>query len=700
MANHPREELPRRLADVLRALPDKELAGLIQRLGIRIDPAKRLDTPQQVSRALVSLPELRDPSRMPQACVELLHRVAEARGSLIVTSIPPALEPLAARGLMFARGTEAKGAYELVLPPAFLVQLRSWEGENPRSMRALLAQASFETTSAIAAHYLGRPATPPIALSLEAAWEVLSDRQKLAHEIENLPPTERRVLDSVEREGGEVDTEELLELEKEPLRLRTASGATPSRRGVGSALERRGLLIPMHPNRYVVPAEVAAVIGAARYQERARRRDQVKSFVLSGDHAPRRARFALDPAPLAAGLALVAREAGNEIRPSVGTPKSLVQKLAVRFGRENTHVALVVALSRAIGLWDPSALNGSQPPGAYTLRDLGPILFEAWRRGGAWDEARPDPEVLRLSPDARDSSPVGIMREIVLEALVDLRDGGWVPWESLAGYIKSDDRIRGLARLLRRWSERVGIEAVEPMEIARRIVHESLPALGMVDLGDELALGDADDEASKKADESSTTLRLTPRGRVALDARASSTETSKSKFLDTHVLRVGNNAHVSALLAVAPLVEVGKATDTLDLIVAPQTLARALSAGYEADALRQRIEALAPLPESLSRTLAQASVVLGRASFTASGGFLWIEDVDLRELLRTRRATAELFVDPSPPGGLLVQAGVDVDRLSRRCRTVGIEVSAEGQVVRARAIPAGRMTPARGTGHK
>ncbi|MEO8797321.1 MAG: hypothetical protein ABI551_05500, partial [Polyangiaceae bacterium] len=667
---------------------------------IRIDPAKRLDTPQQVSRALVSLPELRDPSRMPQACVELLHRVAEARGSLIVTSIPPALEPLAARGLMFARGTEAKGAYELVLPPAVLVQLRSWEGENPRSMRALLAQASFETTSAIAAHYLGRPATPPIALSLEAAWEVLSDRQKLAHEIENLPPTERRVLDSVEREGGEVDTEELLELEKEPLRLRTASGATPSRRGVGSALERRGLLIPMHPNRYVVPAEVAAVIGAARYQERARRRDQVKSFVLSGDHAPRRARFALDPAPLAAGLALVAREAGNEIRPSVGTPKSLVQKLAIRFGRENTHVALVVALSRAIGLWDPSALNGAQPPGAYTLRDLGPILFEAWRRGGAWDEARPDPEVLRLSPDARDSSPVGIMREIVLEALVDLRDGGWVPWESLAGYIKSDDRIRGLARLLRRWSERVGIEAVEPMEIARRIVHESLPALGMVDLGDELALGDADDEASKKADESSTTLRLTPRGRVALDARASSTETSKSKFLDTHVLRVGNNAHVAALLAVAPLVEVGKATDTLDLIVAPQTLARALSAGYEADALRQRIEALAPLPESLSRTLAQASVVLGRASFTASGGFLWIEDVDLRELLRTRRATAELFVDPSPPGGLLVQAGVDVDRLSRRCRTVGIEVSAEGQVVRARAIPAGRMTPARGTGHK
>jgi hypothetical protein len=689
----PREEPPRRLADVLRALPEKELTSLISRLGIRVDPAKRLDTPQQVSRALVSLPELRDPSRLPQACVELLHRVAEARGSLIVTAIPPALEPLAARGLMFARGTEAKGAYELLLPPAFLVQLRTWEGENPRSLRALLAQASFETTSSIAAHYLGRPATPPIALSLETAWEVLSDRNKLASEIERLPPTERRVLDSVERDGGEVDTEELLELEKEPLRLRTASGATPSRRGVGCALERRGLLIPLHPNRHIVPAEVAAVIGATRHAERARRRDQVKSFVLSGDHAPRRAQFAADPAPLAAGLAIVAREAGSEIRASVGTPKSLVQKLAVRFGRDVNHTALVVALSRAVGLWDPSALNAAQPPGALTLGEVNKLLFDAWRRGGAWDEARPEPEVLRLSYEHRDSSPVGVMREIVLEALVDLRDGGWVPWDSLAGYIKSDDRIRGLARLLRRWAERVNIEQPKvenwPMEIARKIVQESLPGLGMVDLGDEAALAEEGAPTS-----SSTTLRLTPRGRALLDERPSSAETSKSKFLDTHVLRVGSNARISSLLAVATFVEVARATDTLDLVVAPQTLARALSQGIEADALRQRIEALAPLPESLSRTLAQASVILGRTTFAAAGGFLWVEDPDLREMLRTRRATSELFVDPSPPAGLLVVSGVDVERLSRRCRTIGIEVVSDGQVVRARSIPPGKMTPA------
>src|SRR5262249_52431175 len=135
-------------------------------------------------------------------------------------------------------------------------------------------------------------------------------------------------------------------------------------------------------------------------------------------------------------------------------------------------------------------------------------------------------------------------------------------------------------------------------------------------------------------------------------------------------------------------------SDTLDLIVAPQTLAKALAAGFEADQLRQRIEAVANLPESLSRTLAQASVVLGRATFAGASGFLWVEDGNLLEMLRTRRSTAELFVDPSPPSGLLVQAGVDLDKLVRRCRTIGIEVVSDGNVIRARVMQSGTHAPA------
>jgi hypothetical protein len=95
--------------------------------------------------------------------------------------------------------------------------------------------------------------------------------------------------------------------------------------------------------------------------------------------------------------------------------------------------------------------------------------------------------------------------------------------------------------------------------------------------------------------------------------------------------------------------------------------------------------------------LAQASIVVGRATYVASSGFLWVEDGNVREMLRTRRPTAELFVDPSPQGGLLVAAGVDLDRLARRCRTIGVEILQDGQVVRARTMPPPRLTPPRGT---
>ncbi len=667
---------PLRLVDILKALPDAELSSLVSRLGVRIDPAKRLDPPQQIARALVALPDVRDPSRLPPASVELLHRVAEARGTLIVSAVPPALQPLIERGIVFAR-SESKGQVELLLPAAYLVQLRSWEGEDPRGIRALLAQAPFETVSAIAGHYLGRPATPPIALSLETAWELLGDPEKLAEEIEKLSATERRVLEGVEMLGGEVDTEELLELEREPLRLRTASGATPSRRGVGFSLERRGLLIPMHPNRHVVPTEVAKIIGHARNAAREARREQVKTFVLSGDHAPRRARFSMDSGAFAMALALAIREPGNEVRPGIGTPKSMVSKLATRFGREPTQVALIVALSRAVGLWDASAISASAPPGSLILHELSRLLFLAWKRGGAWDEARSEPEMLRLPADQRDSSASGVVRDLVLEALRDLGESRWIPWASLEGYLRTDHRIPGVERLLRRWAERVGVEPVPPMEVARRVILESLPSLGILDVGeDDATEGDAQ-----------VAIRLTPRGRALVADKAPTHDGTPSKFLDTHVLRLGPTAKVSSIFGIFGFVDVGRAAETLDLVVAPQTLARALSAGYEADSLRQRIEALAPLPETLSRTLAAASVVVGRGTYVPANGFLWVDDGNVRELLRTRRSTSELFLEPSPTGGLLVSAAVDLDRLVRRCRTVGVEIVTDGQVLRARSLP-------------
>src|SRR3984957_21212859 len=124
--------------------------------------------------------------------------------------------------------------------------------------------------------------------------------------------------------------------------MRTATGAAPSRRGVGFSLERRALLVPVHPNRHVVPTEVSAVIGATHHDQRARRREEVREFVASGDHAPRRARFSLDPGPLALGIAAASRATQGRVtdgrsqsgtfaglRARERTPQALVQKLAI-----------------------------------------------------------------------------------------------------------------------------------------------------------------------------------------------------------------------------------------------------------------------------------------------------------------------------------------------------------------------------------
>ena len=131
----------------MRLLPARELQAIVEGLRIDIDRGKRIDAPAQVARALVCLPEARDPSCLPATAQQLLHRIVEARGVLRVEALPSAVEPLVARGLVFARAGEGGGA-ELLLPVAYMVQLKSWEGENPRGIRALLTQVTPSVAAA------------------------------------------------------------------------------------------------------------------------------------------------------------------------------------------------------------------------------------------------------------------------------------------------------------------------------------------------------------------------------------------------------------------------------------------------------------------------------------------------------------------------------------------------------------------------
>jgi hypothetical protein len=208
--------------------------------------------------------------------------------------------------------------------------------------------------------------------------------------------------------------------------------------------------------------------------------------------------------------------------------------------------------------------------------------------------------------------------------------------------------------------------------------------LGVVDIGD------ADDEAGF-----GPTLRITPRGRAYLEDSPESRPGETSRFMDHQTLRIGASTQVGAVIALAPFVELGGVSSGLDVLVTPQAMSHALSAGFEADVLQARLEVVAQLPDPIARALAQASAVLGRAEFVPTAGFLWVEDPEVRELLRTRRQTVDLFVDPSPPSGLLVQAGVDLERLARRCRSLGVELLVGGEVFRTRSIPPGKGSGAR-----
>lgn len=662
------------LVDILRSLPQAELVSLAGRVRARIDTTKRVDAAVQVARVLVGLPEIRQKQHLAWGSAQLIRRLAEAGGRLHVDSVPPTLQPLAARGLVFVRPGATSG-FELVLPIAYLVQLPTWEGEDPRCMRALLAQASPDTLVAVASHYMGRSATYPVALGLEEVWPILGSADALAEQVAALALPEQRLLEAICKHGGEVETEELLDLEREPLRLRTVGGPSPSRRGVGFSLERRAMLLPVRPNRHVVPREVYEIVCEKDLVARSKRRSQIRALVLDADHEPRRARFATDPVPLALAIAMTVRESAQEIRENAGTPRSLITRLAQRFGRESSDVALISALSRVVGLWDPAGLTVATPPGSLNLAQFGAALFRCWRQGGAWDEARAEPESLRLPEDARDESPVRIVRETVLDALEDLGDGCWVPFDALSDYVQNDERTVGAASALNRWAKRAQVAAPTPLQLAETIVFQSLAALGVVDLGEA--------ESSQGEDVYATLVRITPRGRRLLSDQAPTDDTTPSAFVDETRMRIGTEATVGAVLALYPFVEVGKVTDTLELQVTPAAVARAVAAGMEGDFMRFAVSSVAPLSPAVAKILDQVTAVLGRVDYVPCSGFLWCDDIDVREMLRTRRQTADLFVDPSPPGGLLLAPDAAMDVLVRRCRALGVEISLDGEVLRS-----------------
>ncbi len=677
-----------RLIDVVADMSEAQQTSLIERHRFDIDPAKRVDIPTQISRALAYRGELRDPTRLEPAARALLTRVVLADGILLASAspagAPDGVELLdGAQELLDADLAFLAAGARLFMPIAYLLQVPAVQGEERFSLRALFAQMDDDARNSIASHYLDRRAVGPAVLELEVAWQLLADEPNLREAVANLHPSERDLLLGIEERGGEVDTSELLDLEREPVRL--VSGQPRVRRGPGFALERRGFLVPLRPDRHVIPIEVAQIVGERRAERRRADRERVHRQLAASDHAPHRASFSHDPSRVTLALALAVHGGREKPRPGVGTPRTLIRQNARRLGQPEGKIEFLSALSRNLGLWDSAALSTKAPPGDWDSRQLSDHLFELWRSGSAWDEARPEPEVARAAAEARIAGATDLIRQLVLECLGELQPGDWVPWRAVSEYIQADDRIPGARRLVTRWARRIGVPVPALGEVARKMAFQSLHWLAVVDIGDP----DPDDESARWG-----ALRLTPRGKALLDTpriplhpRQGATPTSSVHLADGSASRyeawtieIGDGTPIGDVLGLATLADVGRVEGKLQLTPTAPLLRAEAGHGARVEDILARLARPASLPDGLEDMVRDVVTPRAHLALSRTAGFLWIEDQEVLDLLQ-RPATADLFAEKSPQGGLLLAPGVDPGRVARRCRALGLMVEEQDEQV-------------------
>ena len=638
-----------RLAEALAALDARSFERLCRRRGVVIDAKKRLSPAEQAARQLadamgrVSLRELPEPAQKVAALL------ATTREGAPRVELGGGVLPLIERDLVFP----VPGARERVaMPSEYRVQLPPLPGEDPASARALLSLQDEEVRSAIAAQLLGRRPVGPAALWTGELLERLETKDGIEAILSALSPKQRRLLEAIEARGAQLETDELLELERSPLRVTVAGGAALPTRTASYHLFVRGLLLPRARGLWVVPSEVAEHVGAARRAvERAERKRLLARVASDEELSPARAELAEDAGPIAVALLAALRGRGALPAGGRGVRRRELDAVARELAVPVARAELLVSVARAAG----ARLERS------TLAEAGAILFATWRETGAWDEARLDPDAHRAGDDlAQLATPTRALREVVLDLLLAMPKERFAPIDEVARASGRDLRASGAARLLERAARRAPERFVaQPFEVARRILASSLPALGAADVA---RVGGVD------------VARLSLRARHWLERTAPARAEGASRWEGGGRLRVGPDARVRAILAAAEGARAIAVSGALTLRVDASTIASAIARGVSADELRARLEALAsPIDSDAERALAQAiEAARPRVSIVRASAFLPIEDDALRERILADASLREIFVSSSPAGGLLVREGVSIEELARALDRAGV----------------------------
>lgn len=649
-------------------LSPEDREALRARRRIALDPRKKIDEIEQTARALIAETDLRH-SRFPTEVRALLARLAGANGTLANASADPGATMLCELGIAYqARGGAAtRGAARtgkriavgaLVLPSAFQIQVTPGPGDDPRSLRVCLGFVESEIVGSLVSTVVGRPLAVAGPLALQEVWEVLSAPGEIAQRVAQLPTAEARLLDAIERAGSEVTTEELLALDQTPGLYRTAAGIAVPKRGAPFMLQRRGFLFQIGVDRFVLPTEVARVVGASRAAERAGRRKQVLASLASEDFAPRRARYARDPSLSASATLAMLRHADVTFRDEAGAPRGSIRRIGERLGEREETVALWVALMRAAGL-GRLLVTDSQTPGSLAgiaTSDLGALLRATYRRGGAWDETRVDSEVARTGFSERGTTAAPALRTIVLDALEELARDRWVPVDVVVKYALDDPRSAGAARIHERARrERPGVYRDGIEGALRAMLVESIPAIGLADLA-----------------EDGSTIRLSAR-------EASAHVGSGLASVVRHSIEVPSSIALARVLALADIAEPDHIRPDANVIVmalgAPAA-ARARAKEFDAEAVRSRFLAVGvkePLPapvEDLVSGLAAAREI----SAVQLGAALLVEDPAIRAQILADAIIRRAIVDLDAPKLILLRADSDLARISTRLGRLGLRV--------------------------
>jgi hypothetical protein len=628
-----------KLLELMLSLAPERVEDLAARWHIAIDRKKRLTVAEQVARGLVAVPQWLDQTKLSEGAREALRLLAAAPQGVALQSLPDDVQLLVDQGFVFA---DPQRLTRVLLPAAFRLQLPGTPSDSPRAARLLLGQVPEEARRELCQYHLSRLPPLPWAMLLETVLERLEDSAWVKHELSTLSEGERTLLAAIDAAGGEVSGEEVLELSREPVRIAHGGTVQVPRRSAIFPLQRRGLVLA-RPEGWLIADEVERIVG----RERRTRAGIERQKLLMSRHllelTPSRAEHGAAPGPLAVTL-LAALSSSAQLPPhGRGLSKVAVRRLAAEFAIAPERAELLVVLARADGL-----VYASTPLSGVSER-----LWNAWRRGGAWDEAAREPDLFRPG-HALTAKATSLMREALLDTLLLLPPTQFALANDVLATSATDRRAPAAQRALA-LAARTGHDVLaSPAELTRALLERSLPFLGLVDVG--------------QIDEG-TVVRLSPSARAWLDSVQQGELLERlpelgARWRDDYSLTCGPGCSVASIIESARYGRAWLGDEGVVIQLSPESLSRGADNDPDLAGLRGALSGLVgELPAALQRSIELATAHRPLYGLSRVGAFLEIDDAALRQALWEDAEGPAVFASAPLSEGLLVRAGISEQRV-------------------------------------